>query len=88
MEDACPLAPKPSPSPPRSAASAAKKGLWKSPAEVELAVRERTAPIQDILPDHSPDEREQIITGIHGACWDAKFGAFDIFDCEDDPEEG
>ena len=64
------------------------EGTLEIPAEVELAVRERTAPIQDILPDHSPDEREQIITGIHGACWDAKFGAFDIFDCEDDPEEG
>lgn len=30
--------------------------------------------IQDAFPDLSADEREQIKSGIHPACWDSMFG--------------
>lgn len=44
------------------------------PDAVADAVRERTAPIQALLPDTAPEQRELLISGIHPTCWDATFG--------------
>lgn len=30
--------------------------------------------IQNALPNHSPEQREQVKTGIHSHCWIAMFG--------------
>ncbi len=32
--------------------------------------------VQNVWPEKSPSERELLITGIHGKCWDRMFGEF------------
>lgn len=44
------------------------------PADVAAAVRDRTAPIQQLLPDTSIEVRELLISGIHPDCWTRNFG--------------
>lgn len=46
---------------------------------VEVTVPEFKAwqagvPIQNVFPQMSADERELLMTGTHGECWDAMFG--------------
>ena len=35
--------------------------------------------IQDAFPELAPEEREQLKTGTHAACWDAMFGGLEDF---------
>lgn len=42
--------------------------------EQEVAALNGGAAVQDALPTRSTDERELVITGIHGDCWDEMFG--------------
>lgn len=39
--------------------------------------REERRLIQDILFNMSPDQREQVMTGTHGRCFDAAFAGLD-----------
>lgn len=43
-------------------------------ADQAYAIRNRTAPIQDILPEITPEQREVLISGIHPDCWTRNFG--------------
>jgi hypothetical protein len=40
--------------------------------------------IQEILPDHTPEEREMFASGLCEKCWD---DIFNEFNCEESPEE-
>lgn len=40
----------------------------------EAAALNAGAMVQDALPTRSADERELVITGTHGDCWDKMFG--------------
>lgn len=51
-----------------------KTGEIELPADVADAVRDRTAPIQQLLPEMNVDLREQLISGIHPDCWNSNFG--------------
>lgn len=42
--------------------------------DAEQAALDSGALIQDALPDRTADERELLITGTHGECWDRMFG--------------
>lgn len=41
--------------------------------EDERLALETTRFIQDALPERTPAERELLISGTHGACWDSLF---------------
>ncbi len=49
----------------------------------QFDARENGAAIQDAYPNLTPGEREQLLTGIHGECYDEMFAQFDD---EDDYE--
>jgi len=42
--------------------------------------------IQNILPDHSPSDRECLVSGVCSTCWDSMFPKHGVED-EDDREE-
>ncbi len=44
------------------------------PEDIAEALRDRTVPIQELLPDTSAEQRELLISGIHPDCWTRNFG--------------
>lgn len=42
--------------------------------DTEVAAMKSGALIQNAMPERSADERELMITGTHGECWDNMFG--------------
>lgn len=54
------------------------------PAKLELFASGQGPFVQDLFPELSADDRETLISGVHGSCFDA---AFPPEDDDDEPEE-
>lgn len=54
------------------------------PAKLELFASGQGPFVQDLFPELSADDRETLISGVHGSCFDT---AFPPEDDDDDPEE-
>lgn len=39
----------------------------------QAAALDARTPVQDVMPDSSPELRELLISGTHPACWDTAF---------------